>query len=177
MYKKGSERLGPFVIIIIVALVYLLYSSNANKQPISPPNDTRTLEAVIGDTEAVRISVSAGRVVDGSTFYAEGKKVKLNCVQAPASNEAYYLESIQKLQDLVTDKKVDIQWDVTYLDDFDVKHMYVFYNETMINYEMVRYGYAKAIDSAPDNKFCHLMLEAQTLAQNKTLGLWGEQDD
>lgn len=118
--------------------------------------------------------VTVARVIDGDTFeLANGKKVRLLGVDAPEKNKYFYSEAKEKLKELIENKNVFLETDVTNSDNNGRLLRYVFVSDTFVNLEMVRQGFANVYIVSPNEKYSSQLLEAEEYARKNRLGIWG----
>jgi len=129
------------------------------------------------------------RVVDGDTFWADdgtsnGLKVRLIGLDAPEIHttrrkEAGYFgpESRDYLKQLLTGKKVRLEYDVEKYDQYHRKLAYVFLEDgTFVNAELIRGGYAVVLTIPPNVKYADEFLRLQRKARRQDKGLWGSHE-
>jgi micrococcal nuclease len=119
-------------------------------------------------------------VTDGDTIKVdidgELTPVRLIGINAPESGQAFYAESKAKLDDLVSNKSVRLEKDLTNIDDFGRLLRYVFEGHTFVNEQMVISGLATAKDYEPDTKYSEILHSAETDAINEQLAIWATGD-
>jgi len=126
-------------------------------------------------------------VVDGDTFRiedgtTEGEKIRLIGVDAPESRKTfskevgyYGKEAKEFLQQLLTDKRVKLEYDIDSTDQFGRTLAYVYLEDgTFVNAELVKEGYAMVMTFPPNVKYSDLFLKLQHNARDTNKGLWGE---
>jgi micrococcal nuclease len=119
--------------------------------------------------------VTVARVIDGDTFeLANGKKVRLLGVDAPERNQYFYDEAREKLKELVENKNVYLEADVTNSDSTGRLLRYVFVGNTFVNLELVKQGFANVYIVSPNEKYSSQLLEAEEFARKNKLGIWGK---
>lgn len=113
-------------------------------------------------------------VQDGDTIQTvDGRFVRLIGINAPEKDEYFYGQAKQKLAELILNKIVRLDKDKSENDDYGRRLRYVYLRDTVfINLEMVKGGYARALNIPPDTKFAGQFKEAETAAKSKCLGLW-----
>mgnify|MGYP005850301403 CR=1 FL=1 len=94
-----------------------------------------------------------------------------------ASTEYYAKEAQNKNYELVNGKTVLLEKDVSETDKKGRLLRYVWVNDTMINAELVKQGYAQVIGHSPDLKYYDLLVKLQIEAQQAGKGLWSLKDD
>ena len=124
------------------------------------------------------------RVIDGDTIEIENKKkIRLLGIDAPEKETCYYEESKAYLKELLQDKQIKIEKDLTGEDRYDRLLRYVILpseepeeDDILINRLLVEEGYAMTMAIAPDNRYRDLLSSAQERAKKEGRGLWGECD-
>jgi endonuclease YncB( thermonuclease family) len=114
------------------------------------------------------------RVIDGDTFVLNtGEKVRLILINAPEIGEKCYDESKKRLEELVLNKEVRLEKDVSETDKYGRLLRYVYVDSIFVNYQLVREGYAYAYPYPPDIRYESLIEEAEKLARQEGKGcLW-----
>ena len=120
-----------------------------------------------------------GRVVsitDGDTIRVllDGQEfaVRYIGVDAPEPSEPYGAEARDQNARLVSGKIVRLESDVSLTDSFGRLLRYVWVGNLMVNAEMVRLGYARAIAYPPDLKHQDELNALQNEAEKAARGLW-----
>lgn len=112
-------------------------------------------------------------VEDGDTLLLDsGDWVRLIGIDAPEKNEEYYLNAKHKLEDLVLEKKVVLEKDVSEADERGRLLRYVYVDNKSVNKIMVEEGWARADPYEPDIKYKIEFAYAEQEAKNKSLGIW-----
>ena len=118
-------------------------------------------------------SVLVTRVIDGDTMEIEGGyHVRYIGIDAPEKGEPFYGEATQANRNLVEGKKVYLEKDVEDKDDNGRLLRYVWIDNTMVNAELVRLGYAYSYSYPPNTKYQQYILQTETEAREQKLGLW-----
>jgi len=112
-------------------------------------------------------------VVDGDTVeISTGERVRLLGIDAPEKGNPYYTESRNKLSELVFNKTVTMEKDITDKDRYSRLLRYLYVGSSLINLEMVKQGYASVYTYPPDVKYNDVLLSTEREAKTKQVGLW-----
>lgn len=153
-------------------------SPAASPEP-SPAANTNSL------TQNATSSAKVTRVIDGDTIELEGGiKLRYIGIDTPETRhptvgvECYGAESSQKNTELVLNKEVRLEKDVSETDRYGrlLRYVYVATNggEIFVNQELVKSGFAQARSYPPDIKYQEIFRTAEAEAREKKLGLWGD---
>ena len=118
------------------------------------------------------------RVVDGDTIIVGEDKVRLIGIDSPEleterlKGECYALEAKNKLRELVENKEIRLEKDVSEKDKYDRLLRYVYVGEDNINEFLVREGFARLATYPPDTKYYGKLKEAERVAKENNTGLW-----
>jgi micrococcal nuclease len=130
-----------------------------------------------GEKETVLVT----RVIDGDTIEIEGgQKIRYIGIDTPESKhpskpiQCFSKEATERNRQLVEGKQIQIEKDVNETDRYGRLLRYVYIDDEMINQKLVAEGFAKASAYPPDVKYQELFNEAQRLAEQQSLGLWGD---
>ena len=128
------------------------------------------------------------RVVDGDTFWADdgtidGLKIRLIGLDAPETRNTgrkeigyFGTESKDYLKQLLTGKRVRLEFDVVKYDQYHRTLAYVFLEDgTFVNAELLKQGYAVVLTIPPNVKYADEFLRLQRKARRQDVGLWGRQ--
>lgn len=133
--------------------------SQSQEQPASQ-NQTNQLNQI-------NQSFLVVRVIDGDTIKLEnGGKVRYIGVNTPESADprkpvqCFGKEASVKNEELVLNKRVRLEKDVSETDKYGRLLRYVYVGDTFINLELVKQGYASAATFPPDVKFNSVFVEA-----------------
>lgn len=122
-----------------------------------------------------RTKAYVSRVIDGDTFViASGQRVRLIGIDTPEVNQPYYFEAKQKLANLVANKEVELEKDVSETDKYGRLLCYVYIDAIFVNAELVKQGYARVFTYPPDVKYAQLFVNLEREARIKNRGLWGQ---
>lgn len=143
---------------------------NTQAYPISTPSSSLALPLTPNTVGGVVL-----RVIDGDTVeLSDGIRVRLIGIDTPESGNCYSKESTNKLKELVEGKNVSIEKDVLEKDKYGRLLAYLYINNTFVNENMVREGYAKILTIPPDIKYVEKFTKAQNEAREEKLGLWAD---
>ena len=114
------------------------------------------------------------KVTDGDTIdLSNGETVRFSGINTPEKGECYYNEAKQALTELVLDKEVFIERDMTNKDKYNRLLRYVYIDDLMANSYLVQNGYAKVYDAFKDTtKFYQDLKKDELTAQQNNLGRW-----
>lgn len=176
-----SKAKSVFISLVVVAsfifgliLGYSLprQSPVANNSTVTPPIALSPSSSVAGaTTETVLVT----KVIDGDTIRIQtGQTVRLIGIDTPEITriECFGKEATQKATELLLDKQVRLEKDVSETDRYDRILRYVWVGDELINETLVKQGFARSYRYPPDTKFQERFDIAQTFAQLNHLGLW-----
>jgi micrococcal nuclease len=119
------------------------------------------------------------KVVDGDTIkLASGDTIRYIGVDTPETVhpskpvECFGKQASEKNKELVLDKIVRLEKDVSTIDRFDRLLRYVYVGDTFVNLELVEQGYAYAASFPPDVAHDDIFHEAELKARDQGRGLW-----
>jgi len=116
------------------------------------------------------------RVIDGDTIEIEGgARVRYIGIDAPEvfpQTEYYGLEAWARNIELVEQKTVTLEKDVSETDVYGRLLRYVYVDGLFVNGELVRLGYARAIPYPPDTKYQERLAQLEEEATEARRGLW-----
>ncbi len=119
------------------------------------------------------------KVVDGDTIhvriddvYYTVRYIGIDAPEDSIKDEWMSSEATARNKELVADKNVTLVKDVRETDRFGRLLRFVFVDDILVNYELVREGYAQATPYSPDISCKGTFYEAQLLAQQEDRGLW-----
>ena len=140
-----------------------------------------TVEPVIEEEPEENVTqdynMTVTEVVDGDTFYlGNGDKIRMLGINTPESGRPYAEEATDFLANMILGKEVTLVNDSKNGDSDSygrlLAHVYV--NDTFVNYEIVKAGYAFWYPYTSGTDFDSEYEEAQDSASNNMVGLWTE---
>ena len=112
-------------------------------------------------------------VIDGDTIEVEGGyRVRYVGIDTPERGEPYYWEALQANRNLVEGKKIRMEKDVEDKDKYGRLLRYVWIDNTMVNAELVKLGYAYSYSYPPNVKYQTYFLQMEKEAREHERGLW-----
>lgn len=118
------------------------------------------------------------RVIDGDTIdIATGQRVRYIGIDTPEvypEREAYGMEAWQANRNLVEDKKVRLEQDVSETDKYGRLLRYVYVDDIFVNAELVRLGLAEAKAYPPDTRYQELLEQLEVEARQAGRGMWAK---
>ncbi len=114
-------------------------------------------------------------VIDGDTIcLPSGERVRYIGIDAPERRESYYEEAKRANQELIEGKGIKLEEDVTDSDRYGRLLRYVYADDTFVNAELVRQGYALVYRRGKfqDNKYYNVLKEAADEAAEERRGIW-----
>ncbi|MDA3840207.1 MAG: thermonuclease family protein [Patescibacteria group bacterium] len=123
-------------------------------------------------------------VIDGDTLkikYQDGKtdRLRLLSINAPEIDECYGKESKKALEKLIKNQELRFDKDISGLDIYDRLLRYITIispdpkeDNTLVNYYLVRNGFAFHYSNPPDNRYKDMLISAQREAKKEKLGMW-----
>jgi len=148
-----------------------LLPSATSPPTAAPPSETptaagmqtaRVVQVLDGDT----ISIS----IEGQTY-----RLRYIGIDTPEDGAPFSTEATELNRKLVEGQQVTLEKDVSETDRYGRLLRYVYLADgTLVNAELVRLGFARAVAYPPDTRYQQLFLEKQQEAQQGQLGIWGE---
>lgn len=136
-----------------------------------PGAPSLTLDRPIGETTPCEVQ----RIVDGDTFAcADGTRVRLIGIDTPELSQAPFGEQASRaLADLMpVGSTVLLERDVELNDQYNRRLAYVWRNSVLVNWQMLRRGWAILLTFPPNVRYVEHLQDAQRRARDGELGLW-----
>ncbi|MAG12494.1 hypothetical protein CL630_01645 [bacterium] len=158
---------------IITLITFLLVGGSIGGYKIVKDNRATAFE---NDIHAVV------KVIDGDTIDIENKKrIRLLGIDSPERKTCYYQESKDALTELLNEKDIRIEKDISGTDRYDRFLRYIYISaddpeddDLFVNEWLVREGHAFKNPIAPNNRYLDLLARAQEEAREAERGLWSD---
>jgi len=137
--------------------------ASSSSLPGSIPNVSTTTVRNLPTKEKVK------RVVDGDTIDTSLGRVRLLGVNTPEKNMPFYQEAKDYLKQY-EGKNIELEQDKEDKDKYGRELRFIFYNDAMINLQILRLGLATYYSYG--SKYDKKLLEAEDFARVGELGLW-----
>jgi len=116
---------------------------------------------------------TAKRVIDGDTLVLEDDtKIRLIGIDTKERSEESYKEASSSLAELTLGKKLYLTEDITDKDKYGRSLRYIFTEDTFVNAEQVRRGWAKSYRYEPDTYYSDLFDCLETEAKQNGISVW-----
>lgn len=160
------------VVLLIAGIVLLLLTSEEGGRERS------------GSPEGGRMGALVTRVVDGDTAEMEiqngsSEGVRFIGVDTPESVapgepvECYGKKASRFTTGLIEGERVELRYGAERRDFYGRLLAYVYLDDVFVNAELVRLGYARTLEIAPNVDFAERFSRLQQSAANAGRGLWG----
>lgn len=152
-------------------------ATSAQESPSEPLQEQITQQEGLASTsetaEPQSDTYTVTYIVDGDTFEVEsGERVRPIGIDSPERGQPYFAEARAKMTELVLNKEVRLEKDISEIDRWGRLLRYVYVGDLFVNLEMVRLGYANSYTYPPDVKYQDQILAAEQEARNAGIGLW-----
>lgn len=112
-------------------------------------------------------------VIDGDTIVIEGGyRVRYIGIDSPERGEKYYQEAREANRELVQNKRVRLEKDISDTDRYGRLLRYVYAGDYFVNAELVRKGYARSYAYPPDIKYQAFLKSMEQEARQTGRGIW-----
>lgn len=187
MFLKGKERKLFFLLLTIIVLVTTGFTPLSKTLPPEIQNiflNTKTVtpqvQGVNTDKKTQELqTVKVIRIIDGDTIIIEGgMRVRYIGINSPELTgtkddvQCFSIESTKRNKQLVENKIIQLEKDVSDTDKYDRLLRYVYVSGVMINEQLVREGFAYTKAYPPDIKHQSKLKSAEEEAIRFKSGLW-----
>ena len=148
----------------------------------TPPNSTVAVAPGVAVTDAgprhpVRATVpcTVTRIVDGDTIWCSGVgRIRLIGMDSPESDQGSFgAEATSALAALIPPgTEVQVEQDVEARDRYGRLLAYIWHDGTLVNWRMVREGWAVLLTYLPNVQYVDWFTNAQSRAREEERGLW-----
>lgn len=137
-----------------------------NKPALQP-----IIDEVKGDQAENQIHVT--RIIDGDTLViSTGETVRLIGVDAPEKKDCYSINASNRLQELVLDKAITIEYDKEEKDRYGRTLLYIWVDGIFVNEVLAYEGFADSKRYPPNIKYAPIFEAAEEEAKPQKLGIW-----
>ncbi len=113
------------------------------------------------------------RVIDGDSIELQNNtEVRLLGINAPERSQPYYQEATNRLRELIDGKTVIFENDIQDKDQYGRLLRYLFINDSFVNLQLVKEGYATVYIISPNKKYEADLRNAETEAKTLKLNIW-----
>ena len=114
------------------------------------------------------------KVVDGDTLDINtSERIRFSGINTPETGECYYQEAKNKLAELVLNKDIFLEKDISDTGKYGRLLRYVYIDDLLVNSFLVENGYAKVYDKySYDTKRYDELKAVETIAIKNKLGVW-----
>ena len=176
--KKKNLVLGIGGFLLLLG-GFILGRVSKNTPTTTPMLTSSPLSTETSVLPAVSESFKVTRVIDGDTIEIEGgEKVRYLGIDTPETVDprkpvqCFGIEASKKNKELVEEKTVRLEKDITDRDKYSRLLRYVWVDDLFVNLELVKQGYASSYTYPPDVKYEKEFLAAEKEAREAERGLW-----
>ena len=142
-----------FILIFILILLIIFLTLKTDKTETKKGNAYN--ESLNKETVNNIIENKVSRVIDGDTFVLEsGEIIRLLCVDSPEKGEKGYQEAKIFLENLILNKNIFLEKDISEKDVYNRSLRYVYQENIFINKELVKNKHAAIFRYGNDTKRC-----------------------
>jgi endonuclease YncB( thermonuclease family) len=174
--QTPTETPEPTITVSVTAFLPLIeegITATETSNQVIPESDI--FSCILIDTKqeiGLVVSITDGDTIDvqidGVTY-----PVRYIGMDTPEYNEPYGDLATVENSKLVQGKTVTLVKDVSETDPYDRLLRYVIVDGLFVNYELVRRGYAEAVEYPPDTSCQFTFQQAEQSARSEAIGLWG----
>jgi endonuclease YncB( thermonuclease family) len=155
MKKRKEIFLLIFLIVLLIAINYSFFD--------------KKLEQFLTEYKYVKVA----RVIDGDTIETdEGENIRLLGINSPEKGEKYYFEAGDFLEELILNKTVKLElFESRRYDKYKRTLAYVFLDDSNINIEIVKNGFANYYFYSGKDKYSRSLVNAWKNCINEEINL------
>lgn len=154
------------LILLLLLTLAILFDKSEESQLDNPKNNFIPVES---KTSYAKVT----RVIDGDTIEIEGgQRVRYIGINSPEKQKCFFEAAANKNKELVENKVVKLEKDVSQTDKYGRLLRYVHVKDELVNNTLVEQGYASVFTYPPDVKYKDLFLKSQAKARTGQVGLW-----
>jgi micrococcal nuclease len=171
----GRRRVGAAALVVVLVAVVVGDRIGSNQSSPSV--------GLEGMAPGDRVSAEVRRVIDGDTIEVEldgrTEDVRYIGIDTPESVkpnspvECFGKEASEHNRELVEDEQVTLVLDHELRDDYGRLLAYVYVGEELVNAELVRGGFARTLEIAPNTTKAGVLGRLERSASVAGRGLWG----
>lgn len=165
-YKLKPKLSMKLLLFIIILVVIGLYGGYVNGAEGSKFHGT---VVAVSDGDTIRVKLDNGQEL----------KVRLLGIDTPETHHptkpvgCYGPEASNFTKKMLSEKEVDLEYDVERYDKYGRTLAYVYLNGERYNDILVKNGYAKSLTILPNKKYSFKLLQLELEAEKNKVGLWG----
>jgi len=128
--------------------------------------------------EPTSTTIKVTSIIDGDTIEIQtGQRIRLICIDTPETGETGYSEAKDYVEDLLLNKQVRLEKDISETDRYGRLLRYIYLQDnTFVNELIVKNGYGSAYPYDPDTELCPIIEQAEDYAREHNLGIWVDYD-
>ncbi len=183
MTVPGRRGGGAGALALLAFLLYLLLSGGLNGEGGDPGGSYDPADGANGIAARGSVTARVLRVVDGDTIEVsiDGRidDVRYIGIDTPETVkpgepvECFGPQASQFNHELVEGRVVTLEFDRELRDVYDRLLAYVFVDDTFVNEELIRGGFARTLEIEPNTSRAGQLAEVEREAGKDGLGLWG----
>jgi micrococcal nuclease len=168
---RSTPTIGALALLVLGIVLYLLTDSGDGGDGSLPVD------------RGERVTARVVSITDGDTIHVgiggEDEKVRYIGIDTPESvipdeqPECFGKEASEANRELVEDETVRLVFGTEERDQYGRLLAYVYVGDTFVNAELVRQGFARTLEIAPNIDFAERFASLQQAAANAARGLWG----
>jgi micrococcal nuclease len=127
----------------------------------------------INDQPSSEDTYEVSDIIDGDTIkLTNGERVRLIGINTPEKGQPYYQQATDRLEELIGANPVRLEADEEDKDQYGRWLRYIYLNDTFVNLEMVKSGFAIAYEFQPNVKYSDKFNKAEEEAREAKIGIW-----